>query len=158
MDHRIQRLLESRDLEAVEPKDTEIIGFWQKACRAFDDARLPETSAEGSIDRGYQAGFLAATAVLHAAGYRVRGRGGGHHYNTFYALTALEDPDLARLAAELNDLRVRRHEALYEAVAEPEDEEVARLVLTVRELLRAGRSRLVAGRPGLHESLGEAGP
>ncbi|HUP00860.1 MAG TPA: hypothetical protein VM737_04985 [Gemmatimonadota bacterium] len=154
MDHHLRRLIEGRVLEEIEPNDQAILGYWTKARRAFADSRLPETSMEGAVDRAYQAAFLLATAVVHAAGYRVRGREGGHHYNTFYALGGLDDPQLARLAGELNDLRATRHEALYEAIAGPDEDDLGRMQQAVEDLLVSGREWLVSRQPSLSDRIG----
>jgi len=146
---RIELLLESRVLERIEPDERALLGYWEKARRADADARLPGTSTEGAFDRAYQAAFLLATATLHASGYRVRGRAGGHHYNTFYAISDLGAPELVRLGGELNDLRGRRHEALYEAVAELPVADLERLRSAADEFFHIARNRLIAAYPEL---------
>ncbi|HEX6750624.1 MAG TPA: hypothetical protein VF092_25280 [Longimicrobium sp.] len=97
----------------------------------------------------YQAAFRAASALVRAAGYRIRGAVGGHHYATFYAAGALGDDDLERAADALQNVRGGRHAALYgdDEELEPEDLEAARE--HVARLLALVHSALVAQRPSL---------
>jgi hypothetical protein len=92
--HRMDRLLEARSLEVVPADDAEVAVIWTTAVREWSDAAIPGLSVPGAFMHVYQAGFRAATALVRAAGYRVRGGVGSHHYATFYALGALADDDL----------------------------------------------------------------
>jgi len=68
--------------------------------------------------------------VIRAAGYRVRGHGGGH-YNTFLALEASDSKLFARYAAYFNACREKRNELSYEmagVVSELEAQELLREV------------------------------
>ncbi len=73
---RIQRLIESRDLEAIEPDAERVAGLW--ALASNDDSRKG-LSPENAISLAYQAGFQPCTALLEAHGYRTRGSNPGHH-------------------------------------------------------------------------------
>ena len=86
--HRIQRLLEARNLEEVRADDAEVAAIWAAALREWSDASVAGLSVAGAYTHVYQAAFRAATAVVRSAGYRPRGAVGGHHYVTFYALGA----------------------------------------------------------------------
>ncbi len=94
--HRIQRLLEARNLEAVPADDAEVAAIWAAALREWSDASVAGLSVAGAYTHVYQAAFRAATAVVRSAGYRPRGAVGGHHYVTFYAASALGDAELQR--------------------------------------------------------------
>lgn len=52
--HRLQRLLESRDLEATPTTDEEVTAYWRKSLRAFRDSYVPGLSPEGAFARAYQ--------------------------------------------------------------------------------------------------------
>jgi hypothetical protein len=97
----------------------------------------------------YQAAFRAATALVRAAGYRVRGAVGGHHYVTFYAVGGLGDAELEQVADTLQNVRGGRHTALYgdEEELEPADLEDART--HVSRLLRLIHLSLIDSRPAL---------
>lgn len=152
-DHRIARLLEGRAIEEVEPEEREILAYWGKARRAAVDSRLEDLSIEGAFDRAYQAAFLLATALVYAAGYRVRGRGGGHHVNTFYALGALGSEELARSGNELDGLRSARHGAMYDPWIELDEADVRRLRTAVERLSEIGKEWLTNRWPDLTAQL-----
>lgn len=119
---------------------------------------MPPSPASVAVWRGafthvYQAAFRAATAVLRAVGYRVRGALGGHHYATFYAIGGLGNQELERIGDAMQDIRGGRHTALYgdEEELEPQDLERARDLLS--RLLREAHRWLIAQRPGLASRL-----
>jgi hypothetical protein len=111
-------------------------------------------SIPGAFMHVYQAGFRAASAMVRAAGYRVRGAAGSHHYATFYAVAALGDDALERIADAMQNVRGGRHTALYgdDEELEPEDLDAARR--HVAGLLAAVRDWLVRSRPSLAGRLG----
>jgi hypothetical protein len=126
--HRIDRLIEARNLEAVPAEDAEVAAIWSAALREWADASVPGLSVAGAFVHVYQAAFRAASAAVRAAGYRQRGAVGGHHHVTFYALAAIGDDDLESLADSMQGIRGGRHAALYgeEEELEPDDVEKAR--------------------------------
>jgi hypothetical protein len=71
IDFQIQRLLQERRLEEYAATDDELVGFLRKAARGIGDAQA-KISEEGAFLRGYEAAFLAATAAILNAGYRLR--------------------------------------------------------------------------------------
>jgi hypothetical protein len=148
--HRMDRLLEARSLEVVPADDAEVAVIWTTAVREWSDAAIPGLSVPGAFMHVYQAGFRAATALVRAAGYRVRGGVGSHHHATFYALGALADDDLESTADAMQNIRGGRHAALYgdDEELEPADlenarEHVSRLLVAVRDRLHESRPSLV---------------
>lgn len=119
MNPRIQVMLDSRELEAFAAPDEEVAARWRKAVHSYIDSRKG-LSADSAVTLCYQAALQVATTVLRAAGYRTRVSATGHHRLTFEALRALGIENLSPLGGELNKLRRRRHQAVYEW--EPEDE------------------------------------
>lgn len=111
--HRIDRLIEARNLEEVPADDAEVAAIWATALREWSDATVAGLSVAGAFTHVYQAAFRAATAVLRAAGYRARGALGGYHYVTFYAIGGLDDRELERIGDAMQDIRGGRHTALY---------------------------------------------
>jgi hypothetical protein len=151
--HRIERLLEARNLEQVPAEDAEVAALWAAALREWRDASIPGLSVPGAFTHVYQAGFRAATALVRAAGYRPRGAIGGHHYVTFYATAGLGDSQLERIADLMQGIRGGRHTALYgdDEELDPDDLEKARG--HVSQLLRESHRWLIAERPGLAAQL-----
>jgi hypothetical protein len=154
MSHRrIDRLIEARSLEEVPAEDAEVAAIWAAALREWADASVPGLSVPGGFIHVYQAAFRAATAMLRGAGYRVRGAVGGHQYVTFYALGALGDEAMERVADTLQNVRGGRHAALYgdEEELEPDDLQDARS--HVSQLLGLVHGALIATRPALSSRL-----
>ncbi len=148
---KIQRLLEERDLEEMPAPGEEVVEFWRKAVRALKDSRVAGLSPEGAFSLAYQVGLSAGTAILRAAGYRVKSRT-RHHFVTFYVVEALtEGSELAGLAAELDGFRTDRHATNYgtgtsEATVRRQlaelDQLLSRFLPLAREWLIAARSDL----------------
>jgi len=155
MSQRIDRLLEARSLDEVAADDEEVAAIWAAALREWRDASVPGLSVAGAFLHVYQAAFRAATALVRAYGYRVRGAVGGHHYVTFYAVGALGDVELERVADILQNIRGGRHAALYgdEEELEPGDLESARM--HVSRFLQLVRGALIESRGTLAFRLGE---
>jgi hypothetical protein len=105
---RIQRLIESRDMEAIEPDPERVTGLWEKALASNQDSRKG-LSPDNAISLAYQAGFQACTALLEAHGYRTKGSNPGHHYRVFYATSGLGYPDPFTAATRRTPLRWTRY-------------------------------------------------
>jgi hypothetical protein len=152
--HRIDRLLEARSLEPVPAEDAEVAAIWTAALREWSDASVPGLSTAGAFTHVYQAGLRAASAMIRAAGYRVRGAVGGHHQATFYAAGALGDVALEAVAEAMQSIRGGRHAALYGDDEELEPEDLERARTQVSRLLREVHRWLINERPGLADRLG----
>lgn len=101
---RIQRLIDGRQLETVDPDPTAIVALWTKALASAADSRRG-LSPDNAVSLGYQAAFQAASAVLEAAGYRTKGGTLAHHFNTFYAVSGLGLPGLEGVDIESERIR-----------------------------------------------------
>lgn len=155
--HRIERLIEARNLEEVPADDAEVAAIWAAALREWSDASVPGLSVAGAFTHVYQAAFRVATAMLRAAGYRLRGAVGSHHHVTFYAVGALGDAELERIADAMQSARGSRHTALYgDDELELEDLENARRL--VAALLQEVYRWLDSSRPTLEGRLGVPPP
>ena len=77
--HTVARHLDSGSLEERAASDTEVTSFWAKALLAYGDARNASSSPDNRLLRAYDAGRIAATAIIRAGGLRVKG-GEGHHF------------------------------------------------------------------------------
>lgn len=149
MSAALQRLVDSRSIEAFPASDDEIVGRWAVAVGSFHDSRRV-LAVETRISVAYQAGLQGAMTLVRNVGYRLRSGPGGHHYVTFAALAAVGAPDLARLGDEMNRLRRSRHEAVYEWRDETEaaDElDPDGLDRVVAEFMELGYAALVSARP-----------
>ena len=113
MNPRIEMMVQSREIEAHPAPDREVAARWNDAVQSYTDSRKG-LAPKSALTLCYQAGLQGATAVLRCAGYRVRSSATGHHRLLFEALRALEIEDLSPLGREMNDLRRRRHHAVYE--------------------------------------------
>ena len=110
---KIQRLLDSGQLEVLARSDADVAALWEKAVRSARDAHLAENSADNQYVLGYQALLQMGTAILAAAGYRTRGAQ-GHHANTFYAVAGLSIAGLEDLDIRAERIRQMRRLSAYE--------------------------------------------
>lgn len=121
MNPRLEMMLNGREIEARPAADDEVVGMWGKAVSSLRDSLHADIAADTAFTLSYQAALQAATVVVRAAGYRVRG--GAHHQHTFEAVVALElDVALTAAARDLNALRKKRHTAVYEWEARIEED------------------------------------
>jgi hypothetical protein len=72
----VRRYLESGMLEVRASDDDEVAAFWRKAVMAYDDSRLASSSPESRLLRAYDAGRIAAFAIVRSAGYRTKAEKG----------------------------------------------------------------------------------
>lgn len=150
---RIQRLIDGRQMERVEPEAEWIVLLWEKAVASSLDSRK-DLHPDNAVTLGYQAAFQASTAVLECAGFRTKGASPGHHHNTFYALSALGHPGLDEVDVTSERIRKMRTAAFYGA-----DIASAAQVKPVHEwldaLLPAARRAIATARPDLAPRLRE---
>jgi hypothetical protein len=154
---RIRILLDSRDIEELAVEDAEILGMWAKATRTYRSAAVPglEDDPDARFTLLYQSALQAATTVVRAAGYRVRGD--HNHRITFATVAALGTEALSATARDLNVIRQQRHGAVYDWATTTTQEQLLDLHRAASTLLREAFSWLVMQRPSLTESL-EAPP
>lgn len=112
MNPRIQIMLDSRQLEESAAVPGEVEGMWRKAVRTLGSSAVAGLDPDARFTLAYQAALQAATAVIRAAGFRVRGD--AHHHHTFAAVAALGLGGLSDAARELNVIRQNRHGAIYD--------------------------------------------
>ena len=142
---KLQRLLDSRQLETIDAPDADVAALWQKAVASARDARREGLSSDNQYVLGYQALLQMATAILAAAGYRTRGAQ-GHHANTFYAVAALGIDMLSDIDLRTERIRQMRKLSAYEPRS-PTSEQISRLRELLAESLPAARNWLSATRP-----------
>lgn len=108
---------------------------------------------DAALSLVYQAALQAATAVVRAAGYRVRGS--GHHHHTFAAVAALGLGDVSGAARALDRARQMRHDAVYGWQTRTTAQDLAAVRSDTARLFAGARGWLTAERPGLGASLAE---
>ena len=145
----VRRYLESGMLEPRASDDDEVSAFWRKALVAWEDARLAGSSLDNRLVRAYDAGRIAAFAIVRSAGYRTRG-GEGHHYVTFdVARSLVEDPDLRHALDEMSGVRAIRHAVEYEPEDDVDVEAVAATTAVAARIINGGARHLRARHPAV---------
>jgi hypothetical protein len=149
MNARIRVMLDSREIEELAAADEEVAGMWRKATRAFRSAGAEglDDDMDSRFTLLYQSALQGATAVVRAAGYRVRGE--SNHHITFATVAALGSADLSDAARDLNVMRQRRHAAVYDWETTIGAEQVEQLREAAVRLLRAAESWLRRKRDSL---------
>lgn len=149
MNARIRILLDSRDIEELVAGDAEVLGMWGKATRTYGSAAVPglENDPDARFTLLYQAALQGATAVVRAAGYRVRGD--HNHQITFATVAALGTGMLSEAARDLNVIRQGRHAAVYDWETTTTREQLADLRSATATLLQEAFSWLRTQRPSL---------
>ena len=144
---RIQRLIESRDMEAIEPDPERVAGLWEKALASNEDSRKG-LSPDNAISLAYQAGLQACTALLEAHGYRTKGSNPGHHYRVFYATSGLGYTELSDVHTTSEKVKTERTKSFYSG--DPQDAaQVDALHEWLEGLLPAVHSALTRAASGL---------
>lgn len=147
MNPRLQVMIESRHIETAPAKDEEVLGMWGKAVRSLRSSAFAELDPDSAFTLAYQAALQCATAIIRTAGYQVRGD--GHHHHTFAAVAALNLGELSDAARDLNVIRQRRHEAIYDWETVTRDRDIAQLRSAATRLFDHGRRWIQAHRPQL---------
>jgi hypothetical protein len=145
---KIQRLLDSGQLEVLARSDADVVALWEKAVRSSRDALNSGNSADNQYVLGYQALLQMGTAILAAAGYRTRGAQ-GHHANTFYAVAGLGITGLEEVDIRAERIRQMRKLSAYEP-GSPSGDQLQGLHELVRTTLPLARAWLVSQRPASH--------
>jgi hypothetical protein len=147
MNPRLQVMLDSRQIEQTSAEDDEVLGMWAKAVRSLHSSAVPGLDPDSAFTLAYQGALQASTAIIRAAGYRVRGD--GHHHHTFAAVAALDLGELSTAARDLNVIRQRRHVAVYKWESVTRDKDLATLRAAAARLSDHGRRWIRAQRPHL---------
>lgn len=122
MNPRIQIMLDSRQIEESAAVAGEAEGLWRKAVQTLASSTVPGLDPNARFTLVYQAALQAATSLIRAAGFRVRGE--AHHHHTFAAVAALELGDLSDAARDLNVICRKRHGAIYDWETQIEEQHV----------------------------------
>jgi hypothetical protein len=147
MTDRIQVFIEAGRLARAPAADEEVVGLWAAAVEAFADASSESISPRSRVGLVYDAGRLAADAMVRSHDLRVRAT--NHHEVAIRTASLLTDEELARAFGRLDSLRTIRAEAKYGWQMADVAENLAMAAPLVRRILELTSRRLVAARPHL---------
>ena len=153
MTRALQNLVESRYIEADPASDAEVVGRWRAAMVSYNDSR-GDLAPASRVTLAYQGALQGAIAVVRAAGYRMKGSAGGHHYLIFATVAALEQPVLSPLARGMSDRRRERHDSVYHWDQQPGEDRATHLDAehvdsSARQFLIAACAWLRTARPSI---------
>lgn len=151
MTDRIQNLVDAGRLTREPAPDDEIAGLWGNAVQAYRDALVESVSANGRLVRAYDAGRIAATAVVRAHDLRVRAT--NHHELTLAVAALLSGPDLSAAFGELEGMRRLRVDLEYGWQAGASEKDVGRALHVVGRILNHGAAALSGHRPFVRQRL-----
>ena len=148
---RVQLVINTQRLREQRFSDAEVVAFWGKAVESAGDALLAGMSVDGALRSAYDAGHMAALALLALRQLRT-GSGQGHHEMAFYAAAAFGDAGLEDMVADSEEVRRLRRGSMYDPVIAGEKERTMALAW-MRKTLPAIRDALVKTKPALEASL-----
>jgi hypothetical protein len=140
-------MLGSRQIEESAAVEGEVEGLWRKAVQTFGSSGVAGLDTNARFTLLYQAALQAATSLIRAAGFRVRGE--AHHHHAFAAAAALELGELSDAARHLNVIRRKRHGAIYDWETQIEEQHVEEIRAAARRLFVHAGSWLRARYPAV---------
>jgi hypothetical protein len=144
---RIQVFIEAGRLARSPAADDEVLGLWAAALEAFTDGSSESISSRSRVGLVYDAGRVAADALVRAHDLRVRAS--NHHEVTIRTASFLADEQLARALGKLDGLRTIRAEAKYGWEMSDVTEHLAMATPLVKRILELTARQLDAARPHL---------
>jgi hypothetical protein len=112
---RVQAMIDAKRLREQATSKQSVAAIWNKAVESARDAEIPELSMDGALQAAYNAGHLAALALLAAHGLRPGG-GQGHHEAAFAGAAAIGGAGLEDLVPDSEEIRGLRKGSLYDPV------------------------------------------
>jgi uncharacterized protein (UPF0332 family) len=132
---QIRRLVDDRRIKEQEFAQPDVAAVWKKAVEAARDAAISSLSVDSAIRLAYDAGHLAALALLATHGVKPSS-GQGHHEMAFYAAAVLGGEWLEDLVAESEEIRGLRKGSMYDPTIAGEAERKLTLVWIAKTLPR----------------------
>lgn len=151
MNDRLRNLIEMGRLVEEGAPDEEIEGLWATALEAFEDACLANRSPNRRLTAAYDAGRVAALAVVRSAGLRVRAQ--NHHEVTLAAAGLLAGSPLEALLQEFQGLRLERIQIEYGWKTRASPADVEKVLSRVRLILSHASRWIGARRPAVAEGV-----
>jgi uncharacterized protein (UPF0332 family) len=143
----IRLLLDAHRINEQEFARADVVSVWQKARDAARDASLNELSVDSAIRLAYNAGHLAALALLAVRGLKPCS-GQGHHEMALHAAAALGGESLDDLVADSEELRGLRKGSMYDPAIAGEAERTL-AIKWIRRTLPLIRTALVTSHSAL---------
>lgn len=138
---RVLQMLQMNRLREQEFGREQVAAVWGKAVESAHDSELEEMSVNGALRAAYDAGHMAALALLAAHNLRPGG-GQGHHEMAFAGAAAFGYEGLEDLVADSMEVRGLRKGSMYDPViAGPDERDIA--LRWMRRTLPAIRSALI---------------
>ena len=147
MTDRIQSLVDAGRLARDPAEDAEIVGLWRSALEALGDAKVAGASASGRLIRAYDAGRLAAFAIVRSQDLRVRAA--NHHELIIAVAGMVGGRQLKEGLDTLDRFRKLRNHLEYGWEHRASEADVVQALAAVRRILEEGVRGLVAHRPTL---------
>lgn len=151
MNDRIPNLIDAGRLAREPAPDDEVVGLRTNAVQAYRDALVESVSTNGRLVRAYDAGRIAATALVRVHDLRVRAA--NHHELTLAVAALLSGPDLARAVSELDGMRRLRADPEYGWQAGASEKDVGRALDVVGRILSYGAAELATRRAFVRQRL-----
>jgi hypothetical protein len=148
---RIENLVEMGRLAREDAPDEEVVGLWANAVEAYEDAALANRSPNRRLTSAYDAGRVAALALVRAANLRVRAR--NHHEVTLAAAGFVGGEELEGLFQEFQALRLERIQLEYGWQVKATVGDVEAVLPRVRRILSLAHRAVAALRPGLEREI-----
>jgi hypothetical protein len=144
---RIGNLISLGRLVEEEACDEEVSGLWSHAGEAYEDGALTNRSPNRRLTSAYDAGRIAALAVVRAANLRVRAQ--NHHEVTLAAAGLLAGEPLQTLFQEFQGLRLERIQIEYGWNTRATVADVDRVLPKVLAILEHGSRWIRSQRPAV---------
>ena len=145
MNARIANLVSLGRLVEEAASDEEVSGLWSHAAEAYADGALTNRSPNRRLTSAYDAGRIAALAVVRTANLRVRAQ--NHHEVTLAAAGLLAGKPLQTLFQEFQGLRLERIQIEYGWNTRATVSDVDRVLPKVLAILEHGSQWIQSARP-----------
>jgi hypothetical protein len=155
MNDRIQAFLDAGWLTRRDAPDREVVGLWTKATRFVLDARRLDYDDDLRLIRAYDAGRIAATALVRANGFRVQSQ--NHHELVLRTAGLLGTEVFARLLDDFNRVRTLRAQVEYSWEEVRLGERLIEALSMAERIVAMTGAELRKARPDLASELNQTG-
>ena len=129
-----QELLNEGKIERRQASRAELNELREAVARDLADSEVEYLSADRQFTTAYNAALLSAKMVIRCSGYRVRGHGA--HYITFECLKLAMGKPIHKIAKFLNQCRIKRNIADYDAAGRITDVEANEMIQVAKVLAK----------------------
>lgn len=120
-------------LQQHETNKSEVQNLLKLVERDLKDSNIKQLSTDRKFATAYNAALQLATIVLHAAGYRVKSNGGGHHWVTLLSFPDVMNENQRSRSNYFNACRVKRNITDYDRAGEISESDLKELLNEVLE-------------------------